>query len=170
MTSEPVIVNRRMAYRENPFWSETKVEVKGKRVTVGTGAYVTEDGERIEAAGIHKVEKVDSEQFVKLYTGKMRAIFELKPSAQKVLQYLISEIQKTPNVDGVYLNWFSAEQYISENEIGNMSRTSFQRAMNELVEKRFIAPSHLAHMFWFNPAIMWNGNRMRFVEEYILES
>ena len=156
-------------YARNPFWSSTKIETRGKRITVERGAYINQDGERIEAGGIHTVEKIDREQFVKLYTGHMKAIFELKPAALKVLQYLISEIQATPNADAVIMGWFSAERYFSEQDV-KLSRRSFLRAMTELLEKDFIAESDKPGLFWINPNYFWNGDRYRFVREYILES
>lgn len=157
-----------MAHDQNPFWSSTKVDTKGKRITVESGAYITEDGERIEAGGIFTVQKVDRAQFVKLYTAEMRAIFELKPTAMKVIQYLIAEIQKTPNVDGVYLHWFSAEKYFSEHTL-KVSRSAFKNAMRELMEKQIIGPSTQPNLFHINPKFFWNGDRYRFVRDYILE-
>ena len=63
-----------------------------------------------------------------------RSIFDLKPTAQRVLQYLITELQKTPNADAVYLAWVGAEEYFSENDIKS-SRASFHRALSELIQK-----------------------------------
>ena len=169
MKQRAVIKNRRMVYPDNPFWSETKLQIKGKRITVATGAYVSEEGEHVEAAGVHVTRRVDAEQFVKVYTGRMKAIFELKPTTLKVIQYLLAQIQKEPNTDGIYLNWLSAERYFSEQDI-NASRTSFQRSLNELCEKGFIAPSAMPSIFWINPGFFWNGDRMRFVEDYVMDS
>ena len=156
-------------YAENPFWESTQIETRGKRVTVESGAYVTQDGERIDAGGIHTVQKIDRGQFVKLYTGELRSIFDLKPAALKVLQYLIAEIQATPNADAVFLGWFNAERYLTEQDV-SLSRRSFLRAMSELIEKRFIAESDRPGLFWINPNFFWNGDRYRFVRDYILES
>jgi hypothetical protein len=74
-------------------------------------------------------------------------------------------LQKTPNAEGVYLSWFRADEYFSEEDV-NMSRASFHRAMKELLQKEFIAESLDPNMFWFNPNLFFNGNRMTFVNEY----
>ena len=155
-------------YDENPCWNSTKIEVRGKRITVASGAYMSDEGE-VEAGGVHVVQKIDRAQFVKLYTREMKAIFELKPSALKVVQYLIAEIQKTPNADAVYLHWMNAKKYLSGEDI-KISTASFHRAMRELLEKEFIYQSPVPNMFWINAKFFWNGDRYRFVRDYILES
>ena len=155
-------------YEHNPCWESTKVDVRGKRITVASGAFMTDDGQ-VEAGGVHVVQKIDREEFVKLYTREMKAIFELKPSAMKVIQYLIAEIQKTPNIDMVYLHWLNASQYLSGQAL-NLSEASFHRAMRELLEKEFIYQSAMPNMFWINAKFFWNGDRYRFVRDYVLEA
>lgn len=152
-------------YPNNPFWAPTEVKVGSKLVRVAGGMHVSSEGESVQHSGIHIVESVDKDEFVKLYTKNIRAIFDLKPTTQRVLQYLMVELQKTPNADAVYLAWVSANEYFSEVSLG-MSRASFHRALKELIEKDFIAESTRPNMFWFNPHLFFNGNRMTFIKEY----
>ena len=154
-----------LAYPENPFWHKTEVTLGRKHITVGGGRYVTNEGDSVEHSGVHVIREVDESEFVKIYTRNIRAIFDLKPAAQRVLQYLIVELQKTPNADAVYLAWIGAEEYFSENNV-KMSRASFFNAMKELISKRFLAESTRQNMFWFNPNLFFNGNRMTFINEY----
>ena len=153
----------------NPFWDETRLDIGGKRITVASGAYITGNGEEVDAAGVHVIKKVDREQFVKIYTREMKVIFELKPTALKVVQYLLSEIQKTPNADGVYLHWLQAKDYFSEQNL-KVGRSAFQMAMRELLQKSFIAESRTPPLFWINPKFFWNGDRYRFVRDYVVTS
>jgi hypothetical protein len=152
-------------HRTNPFWEATSVTVGTKRISISGGRHVSNEGESVEHSGIHIVRQVDESQFLKVYTKNIKAIFDLKPSTQKILQYLMQSLQKTPNAEGVYLSWFRAEEYFSEEDV-SMSRTSFHRAMKELLQKGFIAESLDPNMFWFNPNLFFNGNRMTFVNEY----
>jgi len=152
-------------HRTNPFWEATSVTVGTKRISVSGGRHISEDGESVEHSGIHIVRQVDESQFLKVYTKNIKAIFDLKPSTQKILQYLMQTLQKTPNAEGVYLSWFRASEYFSEEDV-QMSRASFHRAMKELLQKQFIAESIDPNMFWFNPNLFFNGNRMTFVNEY----
>lgn len=154
-----------LAYAANPFWEPTEVKVGTKIVRVAGGMHVSEEGESVQHSGIHIVEQVDKDEFVKLYTKNIKAIFDLKPTSQKVLQYLMVELQKTPNADAIYLAWVSAEQYFSEENLG-ISRASFHRALKELLEKGFIAESIKPNMYWFNPHLFFNGDRMTFIKEY----
>lgn len=154
-----------MAYPENPFWDSTTVKIGKKKITVGGGTHVSNSGGAIEHSGIHIVKETDQEEFLKIYTKNIKSIFDLKPTTQRVLQYLMAELQKTPNVDAIYLAWIGVEEYFSHEQV-NVSRPSFQRALKELLEKGFIAESTRPSMFWFNPNLFFNGDRMTFIHEY----
>ena len=153
------------AYRANPFWEGTEVKVGSKMIRVSGGRHISDTGESVEVSGVHIVREVDESQFLKVYTKNIKAIFDLKPSTQKVLQYLMHQIQKTPNADGIYLAWFGASEYLSHESV-SVSRASFQRSLRELLEKGFIAESLEPNIFWFNPNLFFNGNRMTFINEY----
>lgn len=153
------------AYPANPFWDDTTVKIGSKRITVTGGAYVSDQGEEIRHGGIHVVREVDESEFLKLYTKNVRVIFDLKPTTQRVLQYLMTELQRTPNADAIYLAWIGADEYFSEHDL-KVSRASFHRALKELLDKGFLAESTKPNMFWFNPNLFFNGNRMAFVHEY----
>jgi hypothetical protein len=167
MTKFPVQGKRKnvLAYPENPFWEKTEIKIGSKMVKISGGKHISADGESISHSGIHVVREVDENEFVKIYTKNIRAIFDLKPTAQRVLQYLMTELQKTPNADAIYLAWVGAEDYFCENDI-KASRSSFHRALSELIQKGFLAESIKPNMFWFNPNLFFNGNRLTFVHEY----
>lgn len=165
---KPPVPGRRKdtyAYPENPFWEKTEVKVGSKMIKVSGGMHISADGESIEHSGVHVVKNVDEDEFLKIYTKNVKTIFDLKPTAQRVLQYLMTELQKTPNADAIYLAWVGAEEYFSENHI-QVSRASFHRALSELIQKGFLAESTKPNMFWFNPNLFFNGNRMTFVHEF----
>ena len=110
MTKQPVPGKRKnvLAYPENPFWKNTEVKIGTKMVRVSGGKHINIEGESISHSGIHIVREVDENEFVKIYTKNIKAIFDLKPTTQRVLQYLIIELQKTPNADAIYLAWVGA--------------------------------------------------------------
>lgn len=165
MTTTPSRKKGIQAYKENPFWDSTEVKVGSKKISVAGGMHISDEGESIAHSGVHVVREVDENEFMKVYTKNIKSIFDLKPSTQRVLQYLLTELQKTPNADAVYLAWIGAEEYFSEQDL-NVSRSSFQRSMKELLNKGFLAESTKPSMFWFNPNLFFNGNRMSFVHEY----
>jgi hypothetical protein len=157
-----------LAYKENPFWEPSEFKIGKKFVRVAGGMHVSDEGESVQHSGIHTVETVDKEEFVKLYTKNVKAIFDLKPSGQRVLQYLMIELQKRPNADAIYLAWIGAEEYFSEHNV-KLSRSSFYTALKDLIEKGFLAESTRPNMFWFNPHLFFNGDRMTFIKEYKLK-
>lgn len=59
----------------------------------------------------------------------------------------------------------SPESYFSENDM-QVSRASFHRTLSELIQKGFLAESTRPNMFWFNPNLFFNGNRLSFIYEY----
>ncbi|NRA82189.1 MAG: hypothetical protein HRU18_28690 [Pseudoalteromonas sp.] len=154
-----------VAFEENPFWDDTKIQVGTKRISVSGGMHISNEGESVSHSGIHVVREVDETEFMKIYTKNIKSIFDLKPSTQRVLQYLLVELQKTPNADAIYLAWLDADRYFSELDV-NISRSSFQRALKELLTKGFLAESTRVSMFWFNPNLFFNGNRMTFINEF----
>lgn len=153
------------AYQKNPFWEAQEVKIGSKMIKVAGGQHVSSDGESIVHSGIHVVRQVDETEFLKLYTSNVKAIFDLKPTSLRVLQYLMLRLQETPNADAIYLAWVGAEEYFSEENL-KVSRSSFHRALKEMMDKGFIAESTQPNMFWFNPHLFFNGNRMSFIQEY----
>lgn len=166
MNTSPSRKKGMIAYSENPFWSMQKIKVGSKIIKVAAGHHLNkETGESISHSGIHVVREVDETEFLKIYTKNIKAIFDLKPTTQRVLQYLMNELQKTPNADAIYLAWVGAEEYFSEVNL-NISRSSFQRSLKEMMEKGFLAESKKPNLFWFNPNLFFNGNRMTFINEF----
>lgn len=155
-----------VAYSKNPFWKPHEVKVGKKRVTISGGFLTNKDtGEGIHHAGIHRVEFVDESKFVKIFTQNIKVFFDLSFGGQKVLQCLLSTLQENPNVDGIHLPWFTVEDYSKSNGL-KISRTTFHRALREMIEKGFIAESEYLNFYWINPNLFFNGDRMVFISEY----
>ena len=62
--------------------------------------------------------------------------------------------------DKIYLNFTT----IDKDKI-KISKTTFYDGLNELVDKKFLAPvADATHWFWLNPDYLWNGDRLTFVQ------
>lgn len=154
------------AYKQNPFWKPTEVKVGARKVTISGGFVAnSETGEGMRHAGIHRVELVDEDKFVKVFTQNLKAFFDLNPTTQKVLQCVLATLQKTPNADGIWLPWFEVEDFSVAHDL-KISRASFQRAMKEMLLKGFLAESENQNFYWINPHLFFNGDRMAFITEY----
>lgn len=155
-------------HKENPFMTEHTVSTRRKRITVGgRGRAIidTETGEVEDTAEIVMVRDVDSEQFVKLFTQNIRVFFDLTPGTMKLVQVLLSQVQKHPNTDRVMLSIAIAQDYFAETQGPTLSKASFHRAVKEMLEKQFIAETMLSGLFFINPNLFFNGDRIRFVNE-----
>lgn len=154
------------AYSQNPFWKPTEVKVGTRKVTISGGLVASSDtGEGMRHAGIHRVELVDEDKFVKVFTQNLKVFFDLNPTTQKVLQCVLATLQKTPNALGIWLPWFEVEDFSIANDL-KISRASFQRAMKEMLLKGFLAESENQNFYWINPHLFFNGDRMAFITEY----
>jgi predicted DNA-binding transcriptional regulator len=154
-----------IVYRENPFWEPQEVKIGSKLIRIAGGRHISEEGESVSHSGIHQVKEVDETQFIKIYTQNIKSFFDIKPTTQKVLMAILNAIQKTPNADSIYLNWFEVDDYSKRHEL-QISERSFYNAMKELLEKGFVAESERINQYWINPHLFFNGNRMIFIREY----
>lgn len=155
-----------VAYSKNPFWKPYDVKVGKKHITIAGGIVADpETGESLKHAGIHRVEMVDEDKFIKLFTQNVKAFFNLTPASQKVLQCVLVTLQNSPGADGIHLPWFTVQELAQEAKLP-ISRTSFHRALREMIEKGFIAESEHPNFFWINPHLFFNGDRMVFITEY----
>lgn len=153
------------SHRENPFLVGASAEIVGrkKRYTIAskTDAVVGPDG-RYKGTVEHTVSKVvDDAQFVKVFADGIRAMYDLSAPGSKVFRYLFDQVQTSPNVDRIYLYFMDALE-----EPWSISKPVFYRGLAELLDKNFIAASTNPNMFFLNPAMIWNGDRFRFVQEY----
>ena len=166
----------RHKYKENPFMRPDGsgiVVYKTKTARVETAGPIaltdTHTGETVSVAQVRKVELVDSDKFVKLYVANLDAFFDLKPGTIRIMTALISEIADARNAHGdtVYLNYGRVKEYFEAKQIKPPSRPTFFSAMAEMVEKGFVAPSVDVNLWFINPTIFFNGDRIRFVNEYV---
>lgn len=156
-------------HKENPFMLEvSNLKTKRKTVSVKSGkAIIDRDTGQVEdVAEIVSVHRVDNEQFVKVFTSNLKQFFNLKPTTYRMVQVLLHQLGKTPHRDTVYLNMGVAENYFTETEQRSVSKTAYYNAMRELIEKQFIAESTMPNLYWINPSLFFNGDRVRFVKEY----
>lgn len=158
-----------VAYAENPFVEASTVTTKRKRTVVVKGGKAIVDGETGQTedlAEVVMVREVDDQQFVKLFTQNLRVFFDLSPGAMKLLQVVLHQVQKTPNHDQIMLNLALVEDYFTRSQQEPMSKASFHRAIHELLEKKFLAESVLTGLYFINPHLFFNGDRVRFVQEF----
>lgn len=167
MTQE---VEAKKRYEENPFvgpYFTVPKRPKAAKMDVEAEMYLTTTGGEILAgAELRKVSLVDSDQFVKVFTSRLRVFFDLTSRTLKLLEVVMAEYARVPpGADQVYLNAAVFEAYFAKQGRPAPSRATYKRALDEMVTKGFIAYSTRPGLFFINPAIFFNGDRVRFVEE-----
>jgi hypothetical protein len=158
---------RAKVYPQNPFMTENypMVQTRTKRITNNKGGYLIkgETGETVAAiAGFWQAEEVDSTKFVKLYVGGVKAFSGLSTKGTKVFELMYYEMQREIGKDKIYLSFNTIDTSIVK-----LARTTFYDGLNELVEKKFLAPTESPHWYWINPDYIWNGDRLAFVKTYV---
>jgi hypothetical protein len=145
--------------------SYSLVKSKTKRITNNRGELMVKahDGEIVSPiAGFWHAEEVDSSQFVKLYINGVRAFAELSKTGAKVFEILYYEIQSNIGKDKLYLSLKTVNQ-----DLVKIGKATFYRGLDELIAKKFIAPTDSIGWYWLNPDYVWNGDRLSFVKTYI---
>jgi hypothetical protein len=144
------------AYDHNPF-IESILDLKIKKKTVSISrtpeAAINEKGEYIGDKYMIVKKKVDKEEFVKVFKDQLTIIFELTKTAQKMLTYFIKVLGV--NKDFVVFDKEKAKLYS-----GLSSKASIYAGLSELIQKQVIAKSNLSQIYFINPAILFNGDRL----------
>lgn len=113
-------------------------------------------------AKIALTQKVDHEAFIKVFVDSISYITKLSKTAQAILPYIMYNMPKDRGhviIDNATVM-----------EMCNFkSRKSVRDAVVELLEKDFIARTTMPKVYWINPLMMFNGNRITYANEYILD-
>ena len=156
--------------RENPFLeqvvAEMKVSVKRQAIRPksrgGEAHLMLVDGlgtEHGEAAFVRQVE-VDEEEFTKLFRKGVAQVSGLSTRGTKVWLYICDQLK--PGATSVH---FMHSQCLEHT--GYKTRGNILSGLAELLEASIIARSKESSLYFINPAIMFNGNRITFAKSYI---
>lgn len=155
----------------NPFCFETelKIETRKKNLTVSRGTELIErkDTSKSYFANIVHIQEVDKEEFIKLYTSQIKAYFDLTKTAYKVFFIFLRIYQDAIGKDHFYLSCKKAMSLAEKIDHFVLSESIFYRGIKELIEKRIIAKTNEKNWYFINLAIVFNGDRARFVSEII---
>lgn len=156
-------------FQDNPFidglgyerTKKTEVLYTGDRAIVNVKTGEIDDDEQIAVA---RIKYVDSDQFVKLYVKYIHVFFDLGQPAQKVARFVLEQVGRRALGKGEVLLSFNEYSAFFKGKKGD-SRPTFMRGLQELASKNLIAKSPNPSIWWINPAIIFNGDRARFVTE-----
>lgn len=152
----------KIKYDTNPLVTPRELVFKERTVKVGSARELidTSTGEVSNVNAIYQRKIVDSERFAKIYLDGLAQTFNLSKTALRVFQIILKSCQK--DTDQIYLNFMSATK-IDDLII----ERTYHRGLLELLKAGFIAYSDLPNKFWINPHLFFNGDRVKFITEYV---
>lgn len=156
-------------YADNPFLESFSIVVRKKSSIVAAGLQIKDqESEDVSVGVIGQVTEVDTETFLKVYTQNVRLFFDLTSTAQRIIPPLLQQIQlQSKDIAHVFFTHKQAVDGCNSLGLPPPSQPTFTRGMRELVTKQFLAVNAMGMgWYWLNPTILFNGDRVRFVNEY----
>lgn len=155
-------------YTENPFLEQIATTIKTRRKSVqvarkNISLTNTETGETEDETIFMSIqEKVDKEQFSKIFVGQTQYLYDLSNTATKVFFYFLNALK---------IN--QASVLFDINECKTITKLkdkhTIYKALAELVDKKIIARETRPHIYWINPQVIFNGDRMVIIKQYYVD-
>ncbi|MCE8872381.1 MFS transporter [Bacteroides fragilis] len=156
--------------KENPFMKQAIEDIENhvvKKYKSSTGsdkkAVVavadTDTGEVFRTSFIRQIE-VDEEQFAKLYLNSFAAFFDLSQAAIRVFGYIMTCMK--PKNDMIMFILEDCLEYTKYTSKGTV-----YRGLAELVKAEIIARGINENLWFINPLIVFNGDRVSFTKTYV---
>lgn len=160
-------------HKTNPFLEDMVVPVKGRQVRLsrlGTDENVLVNQSTGEIQGTHitTVKRVDSEQFVKLFTANIGLTFDLSAAGIKAFGLLLWVVQnRALSKDEVDLDSLTLEDFLEAHENSTekplrLSLATFKRGINEMEKAQIVAKTLRQGRYFINPNFVFNGDRIAF--------
>ena len=161
-------LERDKRFKENPFTANMVIPVRGQQVRIsrfGQERNVLINQSTGEQFGTHVVtyKRVDSSQFVKLFTDNIALTFDLTSAGIKAFNVLLWAVQSNAkNADFINLCSLVLEELISVHPNKEFSQRTFARGLTELVKNKIIANAYIPGFYFINPNFVFNGDRIAF--------
>lgn len=157
-------------FDENPFIESSVKEIESNCVIkqkFGTrmdqkGIVATVDpnsGEIFQTSFLRRVE-IDEDQFTKLYVKNLGALNDLSNAGIRVLNYIMTIVK--PNAVDVIIRRDKCMEFCKYKTLKPV-----YKGLAELVNAQIIARSWSEDIFFINPLVLFNGNRIVFATEWI---
>lgn len=159
--------SQRIEYKENPFTQSLTVKTRSKTVTIQASdrmnteyAIVNQDTHEVKSTHIATYKQVDDDQFVKLFTQNIAMIFDLSQAGRKTLDMIMHVMQRTAiSKDEVYID-DNVRADFTEMFSLKLSKTTMYRGIAALEDANIIAKSVKTNIYFLNPNIVFNGDRL----------
>lgn len=159
-------------YDKNPFLQNMIVPVRGQKVQLSRlgqddNVLINQATGEVQGTHVTTFRKVDSEQFVKLFTKNIALTFDLKAAGIKAFNVLVWVLQsKAIDKDLVPLDRFVLEEFLEDHSDREppikLSLATFWRGLAELEGAQIIAKHVRQGFYYINPNFCFNGDRIAF--------
>jgi hypothetical protein len=158
-------------HRKNPFVEKALDEINNNivrkyRNSSGYGkkavlqAVDSNTGEILGHTTFIRQIEVDEDKFAKIYLSNFSAFHELGKQAIKVFGYILERLE--PNKD---MFMFFLDECMEHTKYA--TKKPIYRGLAELVESEIIARGPADTIYFINPMIVFNGNRITFAKTYV---
>nr|WP_246666930.1 replication/maintenance protein RepL [Bartonella tribocorum] len=157
-------------YDENPFIEGMTVPIKNQRIRLSRlgrddNVLINQSTGEMQGTHVTTFRRVDSQEFIKLFTNNIALTFELKTAGIKAFGVLVWMLQeKGISKDLVPLDKLALDDFLEANKEKKiaLSLPTFARGLTELESAQIIA-KHLRQGWYFiNPNLIFNGDRIAF--------
>lgn len=158
-------------YEESPFTSKNfQIPLRRRNSQVATAHLSvtnTETQETVDVATITRRQLVDADKFVKVYLATLNSWWDLKPTSMKIVTAIMQELGERHSIGSemIHLSYKNVQRYFEERGQKAPARNTFAVSLSEIIENGFIAPAVTDDYYYINPAIFFNGDRVRLVTE-----
>jgi len=159
-------------HEKNPFRKELLEDFR----TVKKREYINADGDRrvqnlvidgdgqaIGESRFFRYKKYDPEQFAKVFTRRVTAMWDMPKPAGRMFSFVLSILPK--DNDEIYIDVKEAMQFADYK-----TEKSIWEGIKWLLENEFLAKSTKTNFYFINPTIFFNGNRAAFVDMIVKEN
>lgn len=156
-------------HKENPFVKQTLVKMGDALISRKVVASNKDEGAILKAMDAQgqilgntvfmRNKTVDDEQFAKFFFAGFKAFFDLKPASIKVFGFILKQLR--PNSDEFL---FFIEDCIEETKY---SVSTIYKSLGELCAAEIIARGRDELLYYINPLVIFNGDRVTFATTYI---
>lgn len=159
------------SYKENPFLEAVEPSMRRRTEVLydGKQAVIHRDTGEVQEdqLAVARIKWVEAEQFVKVYTANMAVFFDLSKPAQRVCEFMVDVMSKRQFMgqDQIPLYIDDYINFCQETNRKGANKQSFNIGMRELATKALVAKSSRRDNWFINPAVIFNGDRARFITE-----
>lgn len=150
-------------HEKNPFLKDSlDIKTVNKTISVSHRPITLNEnnGKETTTAFVHIKRVRDKEKFSKIYPAFIHALYSLSQRATHILFYFVESLQQ--NSDKVFFNMEECKGIL-----GYSTHIPIYKGMAELIEKGIIAKADSPNVYYINPKMVFNGDRLIIVNEFI---